>query len=301
MESKYILNDYINVISDELDLEMLEKVSKEPFFEHKCLSFAFNEDEQQAIEHVEKIIKTYLPSFNLSIFYNNILDLMFKKRYTKEERRTASYFLQSNEIIIYHKKFSKFHELLHMATSPDGKRCGFYLDGIGVGMNEAYTTFLDNIYFNKNIKINSNLYQLLSEYALLTDLLIGRNEMVSCYSNASLYDLIVILSKYMDEKYVIMFINALDNIYNNYYNRIQCLARRTIQKNINYCTAFILCALDSKYSETKEYDDVMGFTIKLLSRSVNSKGYKYDKIDIEDEFVKAILNKMVSKKVKLKK
>lgn len=301
MKSKYLLDNYKVIIDSSIDMKLLKGILDSKISPHMCIDVPIDEEYQQAIEKMEQVIKCSLPTFNLNTFYNNILDLIFKAKYRKKTHCTATYFFEDNKVLIYRKFFSIFHELLHMATSPDGQRSGFTFDTLGVGINEGYTTFLDNIYFSKKVNNNSNRYNLLSKYALLTELLIGKNKMVSYYSNASLYDLIIELCNYMDEKYVKMFINALDNIYNCYEKKVQLLAKKDIQYNINYCTSFIVQALDKKYRGTKDYAEVMSLAINLLKKDVVLKGYKYKILDTDESLVKDIVNNINATKKILKK
>lgn len=292
MKNKYVLDNYKWVIDSSIDINFLKGFLKAKMQPHKCIKVPLDEEYQQAIEEMECIIRRTLPTFNLNTFYNNILDLIFEKKCGKKTRCTATYFFKENKIIVYFKAFSKFHELLHVATSPDDERSGFYCKGVGVGINEGYTTFLDNIYFSKNIKGNSNLYNLFSKYALLVDLLIGREKMILYYSNASLYDLIIELCNYMEERHVKMFINALDDIYANYSKGVQTFTKKSIQANIDYCTSFVIQALDKKYYGTKDYVYVMNLAFKLLKDDVVLKGNKYKILDMNEELIKKIINNM---------
>lgn len=301
MESKYLLDKYKWCINGDINIDKLKSASKKDIQPHKCISDCpFDDEYQKAIEEIELIIKTRLPMFNLNIFYNNILDLIITVSKRKNKKANADYCSFANQISIYGNPESKYHELLHMATSPDEERCGFRFKDIGRALNEGYTTFLDNVYFGKYFK-DSKRYKLLSEYAALTELLIGKEKMVTYYSNASLYNLIIELSKYSEEKYVKMFIVALDNIYECCDKKFHFLVRRDIQENINYCTGFIIQALDKKYKGTDKYAEIMNFAIKLLENNVTLKGYSYTKIDVNDELICDIIRNIKETKKLLKK
>lgn len=114
---------------------------------------------------------------------------------------------------------SIFHELMHLSSSyikNDTVYCGFSqkcydldnLINIGKGLNEGYTQYLTERYFNDQ-KIPHS-YALHRYFAEKLEYIIGKEKMQKLYLNANLLGLIHEMTKYTNISEVEQFISSLD-------------------------------------------------------------------------------------------
>lgn len=179
-------------------------------------------------------------SFNLSTFYNNSKTVKYIEDNNIDKgiffSTGAEYELLSNKL--RYKKSTchllVFHELFHMASTKIGNKIiytGFsQLDpknnlAFGFGINEAYTSILDERYFGSKEKQEYyvGVYQISRSITSLLEELVGQENMEKWYSEADLPSLIKSLAVYFGFDAAVWFIDRVDQIaYCNegYYNPI---------------------------------------------------------------------------------
>ena len=176
---------------------------------------------------IDKFINVICSNFNeddLGIFYNNINKLKIKKYnflYSKifNKNVVGEYFLKRNTIK-YLVNETIYHELFHMASSyyKDGVYYfGFYQSNgnknIGAGLNEGFTEFLAEEYFN----VSSSSYN--EQVSIIKRLIkvICKDKMISLYLRADLYGLIKELEKYSTYDEIMRFISNTDFMLSDSY------------------------------------------------------------------------------------
>ena len=199
---------------------------------------------------VIEFVATFYKSFNEEQTNNMLRNLSTLKIVTATPLEKVSIlgltsmgFYDSTENIITlitsNKKYIKetlFHELLHMASTvskEDNKYCGFDLDNvIGTGINEDYTEYLLEKYFNKESKYDRRSC-LLQELLLV----VGEKKTEELYFKADLPSLINELAQYKDEKEVIKLIYDYDSLYNvtyanNLINKLEHKMDRILKQKV---------------------------------------------------------------------
>ncbi|MBO5475829.1 MAG: hypothetical protein J5982_04950 [Bacilli bacterium] len=213
------------------------KVYKAPFIEN-ITSRELSNDKLGVFESFVEGLKD--SSFNLSTFYNNSKTV----KYIEDNNIDKGIFFSTGaeyELLGNKLRYKKstchlliFHELFHMASTKIGNKIiytGFsQLDpknnlAFGFGINEAYTSILDERYFGSKEKqeFYVGVYQISRSITSLLEELVGQENMEKWYSEADLPSLIKCLSRYFGLSSAIRFIDCVDKIaYCNegYYNPI---------------------------------------------------------------------------------
>lgn len=140
----------------------------------------------------------------------------------------AEYKIHDNKIKINMKMFksSIMHEILHLSSSVKGKNCvysGFLQYDkktkvlIGMGLNEAYTNYLDKKYFgNYGEDKQEDLrytYPITTSIISILEDFVGQEKMEEWYFKADLKSLIDYLCQYRDLDECEAFVMALDNLF----------------------------------------------------------------------------------------
>ena len=191
------------------------------------------EDSIDDIDTYPDYIKSFIDimkDFDLSKFYLNIKDLEItpvEKNETSIYDAGAEYDFFAN-VIRYNRNKLKdkiMHELLHVATRvelDDRINVGFLQTlnsgyGIGIGLNEGYTSLMDDRYFkeysNKTDEEINNIYPTEKYICRLLDLLIGEGKMEDYYMNADLYGLYNELASLSNIKETSDFIVNVDKLH----------------------------------------------------------------------------------------
>lgn len=217
-----------NVTTAQLPIEVIRKV--DDLKEDEILKKYFGD----VILEFVNVVKENISEDNLAIFYNNISSLDSRtKNYGMAHKligsvTTGAYSLRKNVITLDNSNFASkltvYHELFHASSSifiPDDgiEYSGFYQynDGkrFGEGINEGYTQYLTEKYFNDKNNAESYLFE--TKVAEKVELLVGKDKMESLYFKANLKGLIDCLKVYRSEKEVYEFINSLDFV-NKYFH-----------------------------------------------------------------------------------
>lgn len=206
------MTDELNKISD-------KKVSK-----IKIYNFGDSEI-GEIINYFSNVLKKNFSNQELKIFYENLESLGIPvitkqmEKYFKKMKFGGGYNHKDNEIyLIKTKKELIFHELFHVATNYCGedknKHIGLSIDNIGLGINEGYTDFMVQKYFNSNYKTN---YQYYTDIVKIFEQFIGREKMEHFYMTANLNGMIDELNQYTDIKDILQVIKNADELYKLLY------------------------------------------------------------------------------------
>ena len=191
--------------------------------------------EDETIMRFMHTLQTKLAHCDLSAFYERIqtleieegdLDLREKLRKKTGIICNGFYNHYRNKMILFSflekdkKKVedTKTHELLHMASSRNGRNlevCGFeridYATGLtfGTGLNEGYTEYLNVKYFARNVR---NSYSNLREITGKIGRIIGQKKMEQFYFSNDTGGLINELEKYASRDKIIEIIKKMDMV-----------------------------------------------------------------------------------------
>lgn len=202
------------------------------------------------IECVNQMIRV-ISKENLKLFYHNINGLtVVKKNFTflniiLKKARAGDYNITLDRIRVQKKDYERTmpHELLHLASAFYDSNyktifSGFlqfnYNSGVcvGRGLNEGYTQFLKNRYFEP-----SNAYVLETHFASILEEIIGKDSMENLYFNANLYGLVEELRKYANIDDIMQFINSFDYINLRTHNLKKI---ELIKSNTKYIARFLV-------------------------------------------------------------
>lgn len=192
--------------------------------------------EDETITRFMETLKTKLSHCDLSSFYERVKtlkiengdkDLQEKLKKELGKDFAASYFSEPNKLVIFSANEktkeevadSKTHELLHMASQYDNSNyilSGFskYDEvmniGIGVGLNEGFTEYLNMKYFSKKERFS---YYRLTGLAGQIGNIIGQEEIEKFYFANDLNGVIKDLEKYTSRDKALELIIKMDTIY----------------------------------------------------------------------------------------
>ena len=182
--------------------------------------------EQQFGSYIIEFINTIMeniPDSNLTLFYNNMnginTTIGINEKIRKASRYTelyGVYLCKENEIQLSPNchKSTIFHELLHASTSYIDENFIHFVgfeqvnngNIIGEGLNEGYTQYLTEKFFNSSSE--SYIYE--KRIAEILEIIVGKEMMQSLYFNANLKGLVDVLKQYNTEENVYNFITTLD-------------------------------------------------------------------------------------------
>ncbi len=262
-------------------------------------------------------------NFNLTTFYNNSKIVEYIED-NKIDRGISFSVGAEYEILNNKLRYKKstyhlliFHELLHMSSTKIGNNVvytGFFQYDrkertiFGFGINEAYTSILDERYFGseKKKQYYKGVYQVSRSLTTLLEELLGKENMEKWYSESDLPSLIKSLSVYFGYDATIRFIDVVDKIsYCNdgYYNPLMAtiwyreaitfLGRAFIKK---YAIQYYLNDLPAEnYLKClKTIRDIMDKRIiyPIPFKIIKSKKYTNEKFDRDVEIIE---NKLIKK------
>lgn len=262
-------------------------------------------------------------NFNLSSFYDRSKTVKYIEDNNIDKGHIlstgAEYELVSNKL--RYKKSTCylliFHELFHMSSTKLGKNIVFTgfsqlnaktHEAFGFGINEAYTSILDERYFGseKKKKYYVGVYQVSRSIASLLEELVGQENMEKWYSESDLPSLIKCLSKYFGLDAAIHFIDNVDHIaycnegYSNplmsiiwYREAITYLGRAFIKKcAMQYYLDDI--SLESYLESLRVVRDIMDKRIvfSIPFKIIKSRKYTDKKFDRDVEIIE---NKLIRK------
>jgi hypothetical protein len=188
-------------------------------------------DEIDDINRYPKYVKEFVDIMNkydLSTLYNNLKTINIKP--TEGDRfhnpKAAAEYDVINNVILYAKEHhltNIMHELLHVSTrrqNDDGETfVGFmqinrYGHVIGEGLNEGYTSLMNERYFSKydtsEDKVSQKVYSNTKYICEIIEVLLGKDVVEKYYMNADLYNLYLDIGFYSDRYSVTRFIRLVD-------------------------------------------------------------------------------------------
>lgn len=260
---------------------------------------------KSVLEHFINVICEDRTTEELKILYKNINNLKIKEKknlnfynIVNKVKAAANYDIKNNIItVIKNSCFgSIYHELLHAASSKykNGKYySGFYQVDIkenfeiGLGLNEGYTTFLDERYFiDKSGEKKS--YGMEKRFAELVERIIGKEKMEEMYFKADLQSLIEELKQYDCEENIIAFLKSIDTI-TRYFYKNKFVDDKYIENHLNYVSFFLSNCYTKKQVasflngeiDDSELKNSIGILLSKLNLIVTDKeGKDYNYLDI---------------------
>ena len=173
---------------------------------------------EEKIEAFRHTLKENMPYVDLSYFDRNLSDLVItEKRISDNITGRYNVGLNIIELLNEDSGDSITHELLHLSSAfynNNMRFCGFRQSDdeidIGRGLNEGYTSLLDDRYFLEDC---SKIYYLLMIISSCIEEIVGKENMEKMYFDANLYGLIEELKKFVDEDAVYDLIKNIDFLY----------------------------------------------------------------------------------------
>lgn len=184
----------------------------------------------------EEMFKRFVEDLNkdrkkdMSFFYNNLdtLEIEYIDPYKGIcYDAAAQYSMDKNKIeVVCGDRVDTFidHELLHMASSITDEEGNIYSGfiqargdlGIGYGLDEGYTSLLDDRYFinrtEEKPQRNKETYCVVKYIAKLVEEFVGQEEMEDLYFTANLLELVQFLASYTSVEEATQFIHDIDEI-----------------------------------------------------------------------------------------
>lgn len=237
-----------------------------------------------------------IENYNFPYMHENLKTLKIYPIYIRNprflRRKVAAYYNCIKNIVRYTKAVKDKvlpHELFHMASTVKRPSDGSIFSGfsqstnrgnyelLGRGINEGYTQLLTERYFNVGYKV----YSIESLIASKLENIIGKENMEKMYFDANLKGLTYELSKYMDEKSIIIFLYAVD-----------CLGELYSQTDINQDFSWI----------KKAYYYVVEFLMNIKAQKIKEEetNFKFAKRELREfveEFQYKIVNKQTNEEV----
>lgn len=178
----------------------------------------FSKNIKQFLKVVQKNCKNFDPTILIKNFKITFFDIK-KVRNKNETVIGGEVQITKDKIKYILKDFdSSFHELFHLSTirldeENDTIFVGFYLinadKGIGCGLNEGYTEYLSENYFEDS---SMSSYFIEVKIAKILEKIIGKEKMEKYYFESDLLSLLNELHKYANGEEIIEFIQNLDII-----------------------------------------------------------------------------------------
>ena len=265
-------------------------------------------------------------NFNLDIFYKNIKTIKLVKGLKKEmgdPTNVAEYNLFSNTIR-YIKEYFKIgimHELFHLASTVIGNKRifnGFFQMDIrtkrfiGLGLNEGYTTILDERYFEKYSEGKEEVlgfsYLVTKYFVKMIEEAVGKENMEEWYSTCDLESLTNTLAYATDYESTLKFYECLDNICTllesrKFYRRYT----KTILESYEYASVYIarlyLDIVERAYIEESINDDqyedfLIDFKEQLQQPFIIGKHFKKYSLVLTNEDFDTLVKDTMKKSLK---
>ena len=284
----------------------------------------------QRLKH--NVFKRFIDDLNkdrkkdITFFLNNLETVKLKRISNKDgitKTAVAQYAIKDNTIeIIDHDNFDTVidHELLHMSSSILDEEENLYSGfsqthndlSIGVGLNEGYTSLLDDRYFIHRTKdkeeTNERVYRVVKSIARNIEAFIGQEKMEDLYFKADLLTLCRILSKYTSMYETINFLHNVDLILIKYeqaniMNYPLCFKKYS-ECMLYICEAWMYRITEGYYNKqiTKdEYSSLLNMVRSILNErlSIDKTFIKSVKLDKYYEIMQNKVNKKLTRKYNL--
>lgn len=269
---KFSKSDSVKVI--ELPEELYHNYNDEDLRE--------NEVYHNYYEMFGKKIESIVPRQDLDNYYRNFASVKEKKVLLKDK---FSYFLKTGGLVGggYYARENKIdlkssflsdlmnsipHELLHVSSTYYDKESetvysGFYQcffkkdkkksESYGLGINEGYTQYLTNKYFNNSTSLSLSTYKEEQIIAKGLERIIGEQKIQSMYFRADLHSLVSELEKYATKDEIYKFINLTDLLCIS--TRDKKLKLDELDKAKEFINLFLMKAYIGSIKEKNDIDD----------------------------------------------
>lgn len=201
----------------EIVIEDIESLNKDVDID-RLVKLKFGEDIAEFFYKMDQILSEECKIFMI----HNLSNLKVERIINDKSYVTADYNILYDRVRLYGKNYDKtflFHELMHASSSYNNEGpigyMGFsqvnydYLVKIGEYLNEGYTQYLTEKYFDHN---SESCYKLVVEIAHCIEMIVGP-QMEKFYFGADLKGLTDELSKYSSFIEVIGIYNNIDELY----------------------------------------------------------------------------------------
>ena len=257
---------------------------------------------------------------DMSFFFNNLETI--KLKYINSLKgicydAAAQYSMDQNIIeVVCKDRIDTFidHELLHMSSSildEDGNVYSGFIQtrgdiGIGYGLDEGYTSILDDRYFlnrtEEKPKLNQQTYCVVKYIARMVEQFVGQEEMEDLYFTANLYDLVDFLASYTSLYEATQFVHNIDEILlcfeqKKNKNYFLCL-KKFAECNLFMCEAWYsritLGYMEGRLTE-EEYNNCLEDIKGMLNHRISLQGLPIKSPSTSHYF--DIIRKKVDKKL----
>ena len=262
---------------------------------------------------------------DMTFFYNNLETLKVKKIRPYKGicyDAAAQYNMTDNVIeLISLKRYKTFidHELLHMASTikdEDGNIYSGFIQlrgekGCGYGIDEGYTSLLDDRYFldrtEEKKTLNTQTYCVVKYLAGMVEEFVGKENMEDLYFEANLFELIDFLASYTSLEEAAQFIHNIDIILTT-YEQARFKRRFLCLKKFAECNLFMAEAWYARVTEgymngkiTKEHYKACLEDIKRMLRNRIAIGHFPIQSYNTEEYYDIIRKKVNKKLMKVRK
>lgn len=222
---------------------------------------------------------------DLAIMKHNFSTLKIKKanlcgnKFVFRRNVKGVYYVEDNEISLRDKidNVVLFHELMHSITSYNADENYLYSgfsqrniktkETIGVALNEGYTQYLVEKFFDIELEKNRGIYSFEKNIAELLEILIG-TDMQSYYFQANLHGLVESLERYISKKEIEEFIQAFDFFSKNHHkNLINIKSKKLLEYALNIINSFLLKTFMQKQRMNSQDGSLIG-EFEILLRKI---------------------------------
>ncbi|MCM1370525.1 MAG: hypothetical protein NC181_01345 [Clostridium sp.] len=250
-------------------------------------------------------IKKNFNDNDLTNFYNNINEVKINNNtgffdYFKRKKSydtLGHYKVEKNTIEIIHNKYSIYHELFHLLSTHIGENIGYFgfmqyseenghENAIGYGIDEGYTQFLTQRYFDNNKGEWDKVgYKYQVYVAEIIEKVVGRNQMESLYAKGNLYGLISELQKYVSSDQIYNFINDMDFVYRVQYNG-ENTTNENMCSSIKRISEFLIICYSKKMIYNYDLKEAIKHIRKFENKVINGMIYNAPKQFRKSEIAK---------------
>ncbi len=247
-----------------------------------------------------KKIESIVPKEDLDNYYRNFASIKEKKISLKNKFTSflktggiigGGYYIRENKVDLKSNAFSNLantisHELLHVSSTYYDKEketvySGFYQlfvkkdkkksEGYGLGINEGYTQYLANKYFDNSNPLSLIAYKEEQIIAKGLERIIGEKKLQSMYFRADLHSLVSELEKYVTKDEIYKFINLADLLC--IYSRDKKLKIDELDNAKEFINLFLMKAYIGSVKEKGIIDE--DSLLNFIGECLPYKGVKY--------------------------
>jgi hypothetical protein len=221
------------------------------------------------------LIKEKVNNENLYNLYNNLTNIKIKNDLSLLLKLIKGKYNSKTNTITYTTINSRFHELMHLASSCYDEKNNIWLSGFinynnkpiyGKALNEGYTELITRRVFNKKTAFYNEEVKIVSFFELLFD----KNALESHYFNNDIYSFINHIDSYIGKENAIKLLLQFDYgfnlkiqgnpLYKLVYTNLELklckifkLHNKSLLKQVDYFKLLDMTLITKTYQKTKQF------------------------------------------------